>query len=88
MSRNAFSRETIRLILVAVMAIFLALTFAVGTATLIWSGRPYGDSLRLIAAVFAWIFTAAFFTSFILAVIDERKERRRKRAGYAEESKV
>jgi hypothetical protein len=88
MAGNAFSRETIRLILMAVMGLCLALTLVIGTATLIWSGQPYGDTLRLIASVFAWLFTAAFFMSFLLAVVDERKMSRSKRAGYAEGAKV
>jgi hypothetical protein len=83
MAGNAFSRESIRLALMSVMGLCLFLTLAIGTATLVWSGPPYGDTLRFIAAVFAWIFTAAFFMSFILAVVDERKISRGKRAGYA-----
>jgi hypothetical protein len=88
MAGNAFARESIRLALMAVMGGCLALTLVIGTATLIWSAPPYGDTLRLIAAVFAWIFTAAFFMSFILAVVDERKMSRGKRAGDAEGAKV
>jgi hypothetical protein len=82
MAGNAFSRETIRLALMTIMGLCLSLTLAIGTAALIKSGQPVGDTLRFIAAVFAWIFTAAFFVSFIIAVVDERKISRGKRAGY------
>jgi hypothetical protein len=88
MAGNAFSRETIRLVLMAIMGICLALTLAVGTATLVWSAPPLGDSLRLVASVFAWIFAVSLLITFFLAVVDERAKVRSRPAGYVEEPKL
>jgi hypothetical protein len=81
MAGNAFSRDTIRLILMGIMGICLAVALTVGTAALMWSGQPYGDTLRMTAGIFAWIFTAAFSISFIIAVIDERRMVHARQAG-------
>jgi hypothetical protein len=80
MTGNVFSRDTIRLILATVMAFCLFLALACGTAALVWYGQPYGTTFRGMAGVFAWLFTAAFLTTFALAVFEER-QRGRERSG-------
>jgi hypothetical protein len=84
MTGNAFSRETIRVALMAVMGVCLALTLIVGTATLIWSAPPYGDTLRLVASVFAWLFAAGLLISFFLAVVDERAKGHGRPSSFAD----
>ena len=88
MAWNAFSRDTTRLILMAVMGVCLALTLAIGTATLVWSAPPYGDSLRLVASIFAWLFAASLLIAFFLAVVEERAKGRGRPAGFVEGPKL
>jgi hypothetical protein len=88
MAGNAFSRETIRLTLMGVMGVCLALTVAIGTATLVWSAPPFGDTLRLVASVFAWLFAGALLIAFFLAIVDERTKGRARPAGYVEGPKL
>lgn len=68
------ARETISVVLVAVMVFCLLLTLAAGTAALILSGQPYGNSVKLVADAAAWIFTAAFLIAFALAISEKRKK--------------
>lgn len=74
MAGRVFSRDTIMLVLAAVMAVCLVLTFAVGAVSIAWSGRPEGDTARMVAAVFAWLFTAAFLSTFVLAASETRHQ--------------
>jgi hypothetical protein len=80
MKAKVFSRDTIRLFLATVMAFCLFLGVAFGTAALVWYGQPYGANARLVAGIFAWVFTAAFLSAFALAVFEER-ERGQERSG-------
>jgi hypothetical protein len=78
MTRNVFSRDTIKLILATVMAFCLVLALVCGTAAIVWYRQAYGDTFRLAGGVFAWIFTATFLTTFALAVFEERQRGREK----------
>lgn len=76
MALRNVSRETINLILVAVMALCLILTLAAGTLAIAWNGHPPGDTAMTTAAAFAWLFAAAFFTTFAIALYEEHEDRR------------
>jgi hypothetical protein len=84
MAGNAFSRETTRLALMAVMGLCLFLTLAIGTAALVWSAPPHGDTLRLVASIFAWLFAASLLISFFLAVVDERAKGHGRPSSFAD----
>jgi hypothetical protein len=60
------------------MAFCLFLAFVCGTAAIVWYGQSYGGTFRLLGGVFAWVFTAAFLTTFALAVFEERQRGREK----------
>jgi len=78
MTTNVFSRDTIKLILMSVMAACLFLALVCGTAAIVWYSQSYGATFRFAGGVSAWLFTAAFLITFAIAVFEERQRGREK----------
>jgi hypothetical protein len=81
MADRKFFSDKVSLALAGTMAVCLVLTLIFGTAAIIWSGQPSGDTTRYVAMVFAWLLTAVFLAAFALAVLEIMKER--ERSGHA-----
>ncbi|MCK9916369.1 hypothetical protein MXD81_45170 [Microbacteriaceae bacterium K1510] len=73
------SYKTINLFLVAMMVLCLIAALTAGTLAIAWTGRPQGDTATTIAEAFAWLFAAALFTSFAIALFEEHDDRRAER---------
>jgi ABC-type transport system involved in multi-copper enzyme maturation permease subunit len=74
MAGKVFSRETVKLILAAVMALGLFSALVFGTAAIILYAEPYGGSVMLVADAAAWLFAAAFLMSSGLVISEEIKK--------------
>ena len=82
MAGIGLSRDTARMVLMAIMAVALAVTLVVGTGALVWNEPPLGVTLTHVASVFAWIFAVAFLLTFAIAILEERENSRRRTGAH------
>lgn len=73
------SRDFVKFMLVAAMAVFLPITMAGEAVALVFDGQSVGNDAGTTADVFGWLFAAAFFVVFLLTLIEQD---RRLRAGH------
>ena len=75
MASKVSSRDRVNLALAGIMAIGLAVAIVGGLIAIVRFGQPDGAMVTLVAETGAWIFAAAFFVSFLLALRDLVKPR-------------
>jgi hypothetical protein len=70
MAARISSRDRLNLALAGIMAIGLAVAIVGGLIAIIRFGQPDGAAATTVAETGAWVFAAAFFASFFLALRD------------------
>jgi hypothetical protein len=70
MASTISSRDRLNLALAAIMALGLAVAIVGGIVAIVRFGQPDGAAATYVAEASAWVFAAAFFVSFFLALRD------------------
>ncbi|HMF22935.1 MAG TPA: hypothetical protein VKG24_12515 [Pseudolabrys sp.] len=72
MASKFVSRESIHVALAVLMIVSLSLAMLAFPVALIWIKQPIGNTAGAITDTLAWVFSVAFFTAFILAMVEPR----------------
>lgn len=70
------SRDLVKFLLVAAMAVCLPLTVVGEAAALVFNGETIGNDVGTFADVFGWLFAAAFIATFVLVLVEQDRKGR------------
>jgi ABC-type spermidine/putrescine transport system permease subunit I len=73
MSRKLLSRESINVVLVYAMGVFLTLAFIGGVISLFVGKQVVGSDISTAADASGWLYAAAFLSMFGLTLSDQKK---------------
>jgi len=76
MAIRNISRETINIVLIAIMALCLIAALVAGAVGIAWTGSPAGATATTIAETSSWLLAAAFCATLVIALVEEHDDRR------------